>query len=476
MACKCSVKTAIAVMSAAVVNIDPIAEIDGICTDSRKLQSGQLFVALVGENFDGHEFVAQAIAQGAVAAVVQGDRFANQSDLPLLIVPDTLAAYQAIARWWRLECNLPVVAVTGSAGKTTTKELVAALLSYYTDPGKSVHKSAANYNNDIGVAQTLLAIEPSQHSFVVVEMGMRGPGEIARLARVAQPTVSAITNIGTAHIGRLGSQEAIAAAKCELLEQTPAASIAVLNGEDRLLLQTASRVWHGNTVTYSLADRIGGIDDCDLNISTSVNGELEGDTLRVLGMSWQMPLPGRHNALNFLAALGVLQALGLDWQIAYQEAAHGIANFSMPSGRAQVHRLKDDVLILDETYNASPEATIAALHLLASTPARRRWAILGTMKELGAMSNTLHTKIGETVASLGIDRLLVLLDGEANAILHGAGHDLSLVVGCASHAEIVATLLKLVEPGDCLLFKASRSVGMDLAVQEFKQAWQTSKQ
>jgi UDP-N-acetylmuramoyl-tripeptide--D-alanyl-D-alanine ligase len=461
-------------MSATAVNIDPNLEIDGICTDSRRLKAGQLFVALVGENFDGHKFVAQAIAQGAVAAVVQGDRFTNQSDLPLLIVPDTLAAYQAIALWWRLECNLLVVAVTGSAGKTTTKELIAALLSYYVEPGKSVHKSAANYNNDIGVAQTLLAIDPSQHSFVVVEMGMRGPGEIARLARTAQPSVSVITNIGTAHIGRLGSQEAIAAAKCELLEQTPADSIAVLNAEDRLLLQTARRVWQGNTVTYGLADGINR--DLSHSIHREIVGEFDGEVLRVEQMAWQMPLTGRHNALNFLAALGVLHALGLDWQIAHQFAAHGIANFSLPSGRAQVHHLKDDVLILDETYNASPEATIAALDLLATTPARRRWAILGTMKELGAMSNSLHTKIGKTAASLGIDRLLVLLDGEADAILRGAGSDLSLGIGCASHAEIVATLLKLVEPGDRLLFKASRSVGMDMAVQEFQQAWQATRQ
>ncbi len=471
MACKCNLKTAIALMSAAVVNIDPNAEIDGICTDSRKLQAGQLFVALVGENFDGHEFVAQVIAQGAVAAVVQSDRFTKESDLPLLIVPDTIAAYQAIALWWRLQCNLPVVAVTGSAGKTTTKELIAALLSYYTDPGKSVHKSAANYNNDIGVAQTLLAIDPSQHSFVVVEMGMRGPGEIARLAHTAQPTVSVITNIGTAHIGRLGSQAAIAAAKCELLEQTPADGIAVLNGEDRLLLQTASRVWHSNTVTYSMADGKAN-SDFGGSINSEIVGELEGDALRVQQLTWQMPLTGRHNALNFLAALGVLRALGLDLQIAHQEAAHDIANFSLPSGRAQVHHLTDDVIILDETYNASPEATIASLNLLASTPGRRRWAILGTMKELGAMSNSLHTKIGKTVACLGIDCLLVLLDGEADAILLGAGDKLSLGRGCASHAEIVTTLLKLVEPGDRLLFKASRSVSMDLAVQEFKQAWE----
>ncbi|WP_019499800.1 UDP-N-acetylmuramoyl-tripeptide--D-alanyl-D-alanine ligase [Pseudanabaena sp. PCC 6802] len=465
MTCKCTVGDAIAAMSAKFANVNPQALLTGICTDSRKLQSGQLFVALVGENFDGHEFVASAIGQGAIAAVVQADRFTNNaSDLPLLMVDDTLTAYQAIASWWRQKCNLPVVAVTGSAGKTTTKELIAALLGYYTEPGKSVHKSAANYNNDIGVAQTLLAIDPSQHSFVVVEMGMRGLGEIARLARVAQPDVSVITNIGTAHIGRLGSQAAIATAKCELLEQTPPDGIAVLNGEDDLLMKTAGQVWHGRTLTY-------GLDAGD------INGELQGDILcvrrvgRVGQMAWQMPIPGRHNALNFLAALGVLQALDLDWSVT-ASSSDRIENLSMPAGRSQVYHLDRDITILDETYNASPEATIAALHLLASTPARRRWAVLGTMKELGEMSKSLHVKVGETVRNLGIDRLLVLTDGESDAILLGAGRDFPGASSGSTHAELTEILLKLVEPGDRLLFKASRSIGMDLVVKEFQQAWQ----
>jgi UDP-N-acetylmuramoyl-tripeptide--D-alanyl-D-alanine ligase len=455
-------------MSAKFINVDPQTVFAGICTDSRKIQPGQLFVAIVGENFDGHEFVADVISRGAIAAVVkadvvQADRFTDKaSGLPLLMVDDTLAAYQAIASWWRQQFNLPVVAVTGSAGKTTTKELIAALLSYYTEPGKSVHKSAANYNNDIGVAQTLLEIDPSQHSFVVVEMGMRGLGEIARLARVAQPNVSVITNIGTAHIGRLGSQAAIATAKCELLEQTSTGGIAILNGEDSLLMQAAQKVWKGRTIAY-------GLGAGDLN--GDINGEWQGDTLRVGQTTWQMPLPGRHNALNFLAALGVLQALDLDWSVTASDSVP-IENFTMPAGRSQAHHLSHDVTILDETYNASPEATIAALHLLANTPARRRWAILGTMKELGELSKSLHVQVGETVRDLGIDRLLVLTDGESDAILLGAGRDFPGASNGSTHAELTETLLKLVEPGDRLLFKASRSVGMDLVVKEFQQAWQ----
>jgi UDP-N-acetylmuramoyl-tripeptide--D-alanyl-D-alanine ligase len=348
-----------------------------------------------------------------------------------------------------------VIAVTGSAGKTTTKEIISTLLNCYVQPTRQVHKSLDNHNNDIGVAQTLLAIAPEQHDFAVVEMAMRGTGEIARLARTAQPTVSVITNVGTAHVGRLGSREAIAKAKCELLAEMPTDGIAVLNAEDGLLMETASMIWHGKTLTYGL----GTGDVC---------GAIIGTKLQVGDLSWELPLPGRHNALNFLAGLAVLKALALDWQPTTQ----GIDTIELPFGRAQVHYLPQNVVILDETYNASPEATIAALRLLAETPARRRWAVLGTMKELGEMSAQLHAQVGQEVRALGVNCLVVLTDGEADAIIAGAGQGLSMIVGCTSHAEITQMLLQKVAPGDLLLFKASRSVGMDRVVKEFQQAWQ----
>lgn len=245
-------------------------------------------MALTGENFDGHGFVSSAIAQGAVAAIVSQE-WANTEaaqGLPILAVNDTITAYQDLARWWRSQFMHPVIAVTGSVGKTTTKEIIASMLASYVAPHKQVHKSLANHNNDIGVAQTLLAIAPEQHDFVVVEMGMRGLGEIERLAKTALPTVSVITNVGTAHIGRLGSREAIAQAKCELLAETPADGTAVLNASCLLLLETASKVWQGKTITYGL-----GMGD--------VNGELIDGKLHVGDLVWDLPLPGRHNALNF---------------------------------------------------------------------------------------------------------------------------------------------------------------------------------
>ena len=460
MTCICTISQAIAITSATVANIDETAqkniEIRGVISDSRKLKSGQLFVALTGENFDGHGFVATAIAQGAVAAIVSHEWASSEAakGLPILAVNDTLVAYQDLARWWRSQFQRPVVSVTGSVGKTTTKEIIASMLACYVAPDKQVHKSQANHNNDIGVAQTLLAIAPEQHDFVVVEMGMRGLGEIARLAKTALPTISVITNVGTAHIGRLGSREAIAEAKCELLAETPANGIAILNADNPLLLEVASKVWQGKTITYGL-----GIGD--------VNGELIDDKLYVDDLTWDLPLPGRHNALNFLAGLAVLKALNLDWQ----QTLQGIGKLDLPFGRAQLYELPQDVSILDETYNASPEGMLAALRQLADMPAKRRWAVLGTMKELGEMSTQLHNQVGGAISRLGIEGAIILADGEADAILAGANGSLKYAIACQSYNDITQTLLQKVESGDRILFKASRSVGMDQVVEAFRKTW-----
>ncbi len=449
---------AVNVMKADLIGVNHNAIIFGISTDTRSLKTRDLFFALGGENFDGHKFVSQAIARGAVAAVVSETWFNANKDQngAFLVVKDVLAAYQNLATWWRSQSNLPVIAITGSAGKTTTKEIISQLLSFY---GR-VHKSVANHNNDIGVAQTLLSIDPDHHDFVVVEMGMRGQGEIARLSKVALPDVAVITNIGTAHIGRLGSKQAIAEAKCELLEFMPDRSVAVLNAEDQLLREIAAKIWQGKTITY-------GIDQGD------VRGELrENQQVQVAQQLWNLPLSGRHNALNFLAGLAVIKALGLDWQ----KISSNIGDLDLPAGRARIYRIANDITILDETYNCSPEAAIAALHLLAQTPTKnRRWAVLGTMKELGEMSDSLHAQVGKTVKDLGIDCLLVLTDGESDAILAGAGQDFQYIGNCSDRSELVKTLLNLVQSGDTILFKASHSVGMDAVVKEFQSAWHYPK-
>jgi UDP-N-acetylmuramoyl-tripeptide--D-alanyl-D-alanine ligase len=375
--------------------------------------------------------------------VQQGQQLPN---LPCLPVADTLEAYQTLGHWWRLQQPAKIVAVTGSVGKTTTKELIAAALSHHGP----VLKTQANYNNDIGVPKTLLQLQPD-HAFGVVEMGMRGPGEIARLARIAVPDVAVITNVGTAHIGRLGSEQAIANAKCELLAELPPSGVAVLNGDNARLMATAQQVWSGRSLTYGLE---GG----------DVRGRIiEGNTLEVEGVPIPLPLPGRHNALNLLAAIAVLQALDLDWR----GLSQGLT-VDLPGGRAQKITLPNDIVLLDETYNAGVESMTAALHLLAETPGQRRIAVLGTMKELGEQSVALHRQVGEVVQRLGLDALITLADPE-EALALAAGAEPVATLAFTDHASLVAHLGEMLLPGDRVLLKASHSVALDRVVAQLVQ-------
>ncbi|MEO1621352.1 MAG: UDP-N-acetylmuramoyl-tripeptide--D-alanyl-D-alanine ligase [Cyanobacteria bacterium J06632_3] len=428
------------VLSAQLHLVDEDANISGVTTDTRTVQSGELFVALEGETFDGHNFVVQAIEKGAIAAVVRQGRLRSDTAFPLIEVADTLAAYQALGRWWRQQCAIPVVAITGSVGKTTTKELVSGALSLFGN----VLKTQANYNNEIGVPKTLLGLT-TDHDYAVVEMGMRGLEEIALLTQIAEPTVAMITNVGTAHIGRLGSREAIAQAKCELLRELPKDGVAVLNHDDERLISTAKKYWSGSQITYGLK---GG----------DVHGAVVGDTLQIDDVEIPLPLPGRHNALNLLSAIATLKALNLDWR----KLVDGFS-VSLPAGRSKFHQLPNDIVLLDETYNAGAEAMIAAIQLLADQPGKRRIAVLGTMKELGHQSVALHRQIGEAIAQKGIDQLLTLADpDEAMAMAEGAGTVPTQQFD--SHDALAQHLKAEMLEGDRILFKASRSVEMDKVV------------
>lgn len=415
----------------------------GIQTDTRFLKPGEVFVALRGEHFDGHAFVATAIEKGALVAIVDFEY--QNPQFPVLQVKNTLSAYQKIASWWREQFNIPVIGVTGSVGKTTTKEIIAAVLA---TQGK-VHKTHANFNNEIGVPKTLLQIDAG-HDFAVIEMAMRGSGQIAELTEIARPNIGVITNVGTAHIELLGSEEAIARAKCELLAEMPSDGVAILNYDNPLLMETAAKVWQGEVLTYGLS---GG----------DIQGKLiDSDTLEVGRMRLPLPLAGRHNATNFLAALAVAKVLDISWS----SLQSGVV-VNMPSGRSQRFTLPNDVVILDETYNAAPEAMLAALSLLAETPGTRRIAVLGAMKELGERSQQLHQRVGEMVRSLNLDALLVLVDGQdAEAIVKSAEgvHSECFI----THADMVARLKTYVKAGDRLLFKAAHSVGLDRVVSQLR--------
>ena len=429
-------------------------EPQAICTDSRQLAAGQLFVPLVGERFDGHAFLPAALEAGAVALLAQAEQLppaalgAVAGSVPLWLVPDTLLAYQQLACLWRRQLPAAVVAVTGSAGKTTTRELIRAALA----PLGEVGASSGNENNDVGVPLTLLKATPAQAA-VVVEMGMRGLGEIERLSRCACPDVAVITNIGTAHIGRLGSREAIATAKCEITAGLRPDGVVVIPAGDPLLDGALARVWAGRVVRIALAgeghehqaDLVGQLD--------GAGGILKLAGEELAGVEVAMPLEGVHHARNLLLALAVARELGLEparWQP---------LEVALPGGRSRRLEL-GGVRLLDETYNASPEAVLASLDLLARQPGRR-FAVLGTMLELGDQSLALHRQVAARALSLGLDGLVVVDGGPEGEAMLAAAQGLARLERVDTPAEAAVALGQWLEPGDVLLLKASRGVALE---------------
>jgi UDP-N-acetylmuramoyl-tripeptide--D-alanyl-D-alanine ligase len=449
-----------------------IPQLTGVCTDSRRLERGDLFIPLVGERFDGHGFLERVLIPpdgqpaAAAAAIAQIDRLdpataaelVRRSDRPLWLVDDTLAAYQELARFWRRRLGLPVVAVTGSAGKTTTRELIRVAL----EPLGAVVASSGNENNDVGAPLTLLRAGRNTAA-VVVEMGMRGPGEIGRLSRCAEPDVAVITNIGTAHIGRLGSREAIAAAKCEITEALSPKGVLVIPAADPLLEAALAPSWDGRVVRVALADEplgrpgeeaswVGRLLEGGRAMDLVRWGRGPGPEERPLRV--ELPLAGRHNARNLLLALAVAAELGVP-----PEALTTMA-VEVPGGRNR-RLLMGGVNVLDETYNASPEAVLAALQLLAESPGGRRYAVLGTMLELGDRSLELHGQVARRAKELELDGLVVVDGGAEGDAMVEAAQGLPLLIRVSHPQEAAETLLRWLAAGDVLLLKGSRGVALE---------------
>ena len=422
-------------------SFEPDALVKRVCTDSRQLQAGDFFVPLVGERFDGHHFLAQLPEHKVQAAVVSRSWTEPlPSGLLHWRVDDTLLAYQQLALLHRRALGKPLVAVTGSAGKTTTRELIRAALA----PLGAIQASEGNNNNDVGVPLTVLGASAADAA-LVIEMGMRGPGEIERLSRCTEPDLAVITNIGTAHIGRLGSREAIAAAKCEITAGLHPKGTVVIPAGDPLLESALAAVWSGRVLRVRLAD--------DPEVESDLVGDINGDQLLIDADRLPLQLEGRHNARNLLLAVAVADQLGVS------RKALQAMQVTVPGGRNR--RLQQGGLtLLDETYNASPEAVLAALELLAAQPGRR-FAVLGTMLELGERSLELHQEVAARAVQLGLDGL-VLVDGGAE------GKAMAEVAAPLPHLQLVshpedaaAPLAAWLNSGDVLLLKASRGVALE---------------
>ncbi len=437
--------------------IDFDLPIGRISTDSRTIEKGDFFVPLIGNRFDGHDYLDMACGIGIQAAIVS-EQFNGllPTDLPHWVVPDTLFSYQQIALLHRKKLNLPVVAVTGSVGKTTTRELIRAILS----PLGEIVASRGNENNDVGVPRTLLRGSGTDAAFVL-EMGMRGFGQIERLSRVAEPDIAVITNVGQAHIGILGSRENIAKAKSEITSNLRSDGVVVIPFGDDFLEKALSEKWSGRIVRVAIEGFSQNFLGC--NDENSAFQAIKPDYISQIDMQnnfmfferskFKLPLEGRHNAMNFLMALAVATELGVSIKNLDQ------LKINMPMGR---NRLVEcgQYLILDETYNASPESVIASLELLVSKPGRH-FAVLGTMLELGSESISLHKKVLERAVELGLAGIVFVSCGEESNIVK------KTIKGLPNH-DVVRTprdaaisLLSWLSPGDNILIKGSRKMELE---------------
>ena len=425
----------------------PPEPVSGWSVDSRSIAPRDLFFALRGPNHDGHKFVREVIAKGAAAAVV--DR-PVQAEGVLLQVPDVLEALQTLARWARTRWGGQVVAVTGSAGKTTTKEVIARLLG----TAMPVGKSTGNLNNHVGLPLSILRL-PEEARVAVLEIGMNHAGEIRRLAGVARPDAGVVTNVGHAHMEFFDSIEDVARAKRELIEALPAHGVAVLNADDPRV--AGFREAHpGRTVTYGLSP------GADFR-AQDVEHRPDGVRFRLRDSLWfESPMAGAHNVLNLLAGIAVAAQFGIE-PAALQPAVRTLEAGDM-RGRRFVHR---GITVLDDCYNSNPEAAGRMLDLLRAEPARRRLAVLGEMRELGRWSESLHREVGRQVAQGGID-VLVGVRGAASyvvaeALKAGMTHDAALFF--ENPVEAGEFVRREARQGDAILFKGSRGTRVEKALE-----------
>jgi UDP-N-acetylmuramoyl-tripeptide--D-alanyl-D-alanine ligase len=428
--------------------------ISRISTDSRTLQSGDLFVALRGENFDGHAFIDKAVERGAAGAIVDRNWTGKApTDFALLRVDDTLVAYQQIAARYRGSLSLKVVAITGSNGKTTTKDFVAAVLGTRF----RVTKTEGNFNNHVGLPRTILEAT-SEDEIGVWELGMNHPGEIAALAKIAAPNIGIITNIGVAHIEFMGSREAIAREKGALAEALRADGTLILNADDSFSAEIARRT---RAKIVFAGTKEGSLRATDLRQSAS------GSEFTILEDAHrcraQLPVPGLHMIQNALLAVAAGRVFGLS----IENCAAGLASAPLTKARLQIKTIRG-VQFIDDSYNANPESMRAALATLAELETDgRRFAVLGEMAELGRESKPGHREVGEAAATLKIDELIAI--GETAATIADAARDAGLenARSVGSVSEAAEILAGETSPNDLVLIKGSRAARTERVLEEF---------
>jgi UDP-N-acetylmuramoyl-tripeptide--D-alanyl-D-alanine ligase len=425
------------------------AHAQGWSIDTRSLTPGDVFFAIRGDRFDGHAFTKTALERGALAAVVSE----TSEERPLLKVADTLEALQRLSQWARRRWGKPVVAITGSAGKTSTKDIVSEMLAVRFRVGKTT----GNLNNHIGLPLTLLRI-PDDAEVAVVEMGMNHAGEIRQLAALAEPQFGLVTNVGYAHVESFDSIEGVAAAKRELIESLPPAGVAILNADDELV-RKFREVHAGRTLTYGFAG------DADIR-ATDVEMHAERVAFTVDGIRFHARLTGRHSISNVLAGLAVASLFG----VAFSELTGVVAGLAPGKMRGERSQWRG-VTILNDSYNSNPEAARRMIDVLASETAVRKIAVLGEMLELGSMSETLHRELGRYAARAGVNALVGIRGAAASLVdeARRAGMPESDAYFFDDPDSAGEFLSRWVRPGDVILFKGSRGTQVERALAKMEQ-------
>jgi len=420
-------------------------EFSSVTTDTRKAGRGDLFVALVGPNFDGHDFISRAKQAGAVAALVSRE---VNTELPYVVVDDTRIGLGKLAAYWRDQFKHPLVAVTGSNGKTTVKEMIASIL------GQSgpVCVTRGNLNNDIGVPLTLLSIRP-EHRYAVIEMGMNHLGEISYLSTLAKPDVAVITNAAEAHLEGLGSVDKVAQAKGEIFDSAAADAVAILNADDTYFEYWKSRIGNRRCVSF-------GIDN---TADFSSDYESVDDGMKIFlkcsegGIEMKLPLYGKHNVMNALAASAAAVAAGSN----LADIKNGLEKLRSVAGRLEVKHGINGARVLDDTYNANPASVAAGLQVLRESKGERI-LVLGDMAELGEAAGGIHSRVGELARRVGADRVFGFGPFSKQAVEHfGKG---------GKHFEdrqaLVDELRECMKPDVTVLVKGSRKMQMEQVVDQ----------
>ena len=448
----CTVREICAAVGGTLLQGEGSALITGVTTDSRAVSAGQMFIPLTGERFDGHAYIGSALSSGAAGCLTARTPETLLPGKLYVRVADTRLALKALAAWYRSRFTLPVVQITGSAGKTTTKEMVAAVLSRRYD----TLKTQANFNNDIGTPLTLLGLAP-QHQAAVIETGMNHFGEIRYLGEMVRPDIAVITNVGDAHIENLGNtRQGILRAKCEIFQHLSPDGIAVLNGDDPLL----------NTVALPQTIlRCGRGENCNVRVTDVDDRGIEGIacTVTTARASYRLTAasPGSFMIYPMAMAAAIGEALGLTGE----EIAAGVAAYVPTGSRMHLIRLPEGRLLIDDCYNANPQAMEEALKLLAVTPARRRAAVLGDMGELGELTVSAHRAIGVLTGELHLDSVIAI--GEKARDIASAAPNARWY---ASVDDAMPVIRAVFTEGTAVLVKASHAMHFENIVKELEQS------